>query len=77
MGAGWPRGGPEAFGRLNRRPILLRVVLHGYQEGILSSRSLAEACRRNVVLMALSADMRPHFTTLADLPDSNPRTRAW
>jgi hypothetical protein len=26
---------------------------------------LAEACRRNVVFMALSADARPHFTTLA------------
>lgn len=25
----------------------------------------AEACRRNVVFMALSADSRPHFTTIA------------
>ena len=45
--------------------VLLKVVLYGYYKGIISSRSLAEACRRNVVFMALSADTRPHFTTLA------------
>ena len=45
--------------------ILLKVVQYGYYKGILSSRMLAEACRRNVVFMALSADTRPHFTTLA------------
>jgi len=45
--------------------ILLKVVLYGYYKGFISSRALAEACRRNVVFMALSADTRPHFTTLA------------
>ena len=45
--------------------LLLKVVLYGYYKGIISSRMLAEACRRNVVFMALSADARPHFTTLA------------
>jgi transposase len=45
--------------------ILLKVVLYGYYKGIVSSRALAEACQRNVVFMALSADTRPHFTTLA------------
>ena len=45
--------------------VLLKVVLYGYFKGIISSRTLAEACRRNVVFMALSADSRPHFTTLA------------
>jgi len=45
--------------------VLLKVVLYGYSKGIISSRTLAEACRRNVVFMALSADTRPHFTTLA------------
>src|SRR5262249_15419752 len=43
--------------------ILLKVVLYGYYKGMISSRALAEACRRNVVFMALSADTRPHFTT--------------
>ena len=50
--------------------VLLKVVLYGYYKGIISSRMLAEACRRNVVFMALSADTRPHFTTLAGFVSS-------
>ena len=45
--------------------VLLKIVLYGYSKGIVSSRRLEEACRRNVVFMALSADTRPHCTTLA------------
>jgi transposase len=45
--------------------ILLKIVLYGYYKGIISSRKLEETCRRNVVFMALSADTRPHFTTIA------------
>src|SRR4029079_12254541 len=45
--------------------VLRKVVLTGTQKGVLSGRAVAEACRRNVVFMALSADARPHFTTLA------------
>jgi transposase len=45
--------------------VLLKVVLYGYYKGLISSRALAEACRRNVVFMALSADSQPHFTTIA------------
>jgi transposase len=45
--------------------VLLKVVLYGYYNGLISSRSLAEACRRDVVFMALSADSQPHFTTMA------------
>jgi transposase len=56
----------DETGRLAYDPkILLKVILYGYYKGIISSRKLAEACRRNVVFMALSADTRPHFTTLA------------
>lgn len=46
--------------------VLLKIVLYGYYKGIISSRKLEEACGRNVTFMALSADTRPHFTTLAD-----------
>jgi transposase len=46
--------------------ILLKIVLFGYYKGIISSRKLAEACKRNVQFMALSADSHPHFTTIAD-----------
>jgi transposase len=45
--------------------VLLKIVLYGYAKGMVSSRKLEEACRRNVVFMALSADTRPHFTTIA------------
>lgn len=56
----------DATGRLAYDPrVLLKIVVYGYYKGIISSRTLAEACRRNVVFMALSADTRPHFTTIA------------
>ncbi len=56
----------DATGRLAYDPkVLLKVVLYGYYKGLISSRRLAEACQRNVVFMALSADTRPHFTTIA------------
>lgn len=54
-------------GRLAFDPaVLLKIVLYGYYKGIVSSRRLSEACERNVQFMALSADTRPHFTTIAD-----------
>ena len=56
----------DATGRSAYDPrVLLKVVLYGYYRGIVSSRRIAEACQRNVVFMALSADSRPHFTTIA------------
>lgn len=46
--------------------VLLKVVIYAYSRGITSSRKIAQACRENVIFMALSADTQPHFTTLAD-----------
>ena len=46
--------------------ILLKIILYAYSRGITSSREIAQCCRENVVFMALSADTRPHFTTVAD-----------
>ena len=57
----------DATGCLAYDPaILLKIVLFGYYKGIISSRKLAEACERNVVFKALTADTQPHFTTVAD-----------
>jgi transposase len=57
----------DQAGRLAYDPkVMLKVVLYAYYKGIISSRKIEEACRRNVVFMALSADTRPHFTTIAD-----------
>lgn len=46
--------------------ILLKIILFAYSRGIVSSRKIARVCSENVVFMALSADTRPHFTTIAD-----------
>lgn len=46
--------------------ILLKVILFAYSRGIIRSRRIAQACEENVVFMVLSADTRPHFTTIAD-----------
>ena len=50
--------------------ILLKIVLYAYSKGITSSRKIADCCNENVVFMALSADTRPHFTTIADFISS-------
>jgi transposase len=47
--------------------ILLKIVLFAYSRGIVSSREIARCCEENVVFMALAADSRPHFTTIAEL----------
>ena len=46
--------------------ILLKIVLFGYSRGIMSSRKIARACVENMVFMALSANTKPHFTTIAN-----------
>ena len=45
--------------------ILLKIILYAYSRGITSSRKIEAACRENIIFMALSADTRPHFTTIA------------
>jgi len=50
--------------------ILLKIVLFAYSRGIVSSRKIAQSCRENIIFMALSADTRPHFTTIADFVSS-------
>ena len=50
--------------------ILLKIVLFAYSRGIVSSRKIEQACLENVIFMALSADTRPHFTTIADFISS-------
>lgn len=45
--------------------ILLKIVFLAYSRGIISSREIARACRENIQFMALSANTKPNFTTLA------------
>jgi transposase len=46
--------------------VLLKIILYAYSRGVTSSRKIEECCKENVIFMALSADTRPHFTTIAD-----------
>ncbi|MHC4756771.1 MAG: transposase, partial [Planctomycetota bacterium] len=50
--------------------ILLKIILFAYSRGIVTSRDIAQACRENVIFMALSADTRPHYTTIAEFISS-------
>ncbi|MBU2515936.1 transposase [bacterium] len=50
--------------------VLLKIILYAYYKGIFSSRKIAEACLQNIVFIALSANSRPHFTTIADFVSS-------
>lgn len=45
--------------------VLLKLILFAYSRGIVGSRPIEQACRENVVFMALSGDSAPHFTTIA------------
>lgn len=45
--------------------VMLKIVLYAYSRGMISSREIEAACQQNVVMMALSANTRPHFTTIA------------
>jgi len=50
--------------------ILLKIVLFAYSRGIMSSRKIARACHENMVFAALSANTKPHFTTIANFISS-------
>ncbi len=46
--------------------IMLKIVFYAYARGIISSRDIEKGCEQNVVFMALAANTRPHFTTIAE-----------
>jgi transposase len=53
-------------GRLAYDPkILLKVVLFAYSRGLTGSRRIEQACRENVVFMALSCGEKPDHSTIA------------
>jgi transposase len=45
--------------------ILLKVVLLAYSRGLISSRKIEQACRENVVFIALACDQQPDHSTIA------------
>lgn len=54
--------------------LLLKIILLAYSKGITSSRQMERLCRENITFMALSADLQPHFTTLADFISRSPES---
>ena len=52
--------------------LLLKIVILAYSKGITSSRKIERLCRENIIFMALSADQRPHFSTLSDFISRSP-----
>jgi transposase len=56
--------------------LLLKIIILAYSKGITSSRQIERLCRENITFMALSADIQPHFTTLADFISRSPEAIA-
>ncbi len=50
--------------------ILLKAILFAYSRGINSSRKIEGLCRENIICIALTADTKPHFTTIASFISS-------
>jgi transposase len=46
--------------------IMIKIILYAYSLGINSSRKIERLCRTNIIMKALTADSRPHFTVIAD-----------
>ena len=56
----------DETGRLAYDPkVLLKVVLFAYSRGLTGSRKIEQACRENVVFMALSCGEKPDHSTIA------------
>lgn len=45
--------------------VMLKIVLLGYSQGMISSRSIERACQHDVIFIALSGDSAPSYTHIA------------
>lgn len=50
--------------------MLLKIILYAYSKGILSSRKIEEACKYHIIFKALSGDVIPDHSTIADFISS-------
>ena len=51
--------------------VLIKVIIYGYSKGVKSSRGISELCENNITAKALTDDMKPHWTTIADFISGN------
>ena len=56
--------------------LLLKIVMLAYSKGITSSRQIERLCCENIVFMALSADLQPDHSTVADFISRAPEAIA-
>ncbi len=52
--------------------LLLKIILLAYSKGITGSRPIERLCRESIIFMALSADLQPDHSTLADFVSRSP-----
>ena len=50
---------------------IIKLIIFGYSRGKMSSRGLWELARNNIIAKALTGDMEPHWTTIADFISGN------
>ncbi len=59
----------EKTGRIAYPPkILLKIFLYCYANGILSSRKIERTCHNDIILRALTSDLKPDHSTIAAFP---------
>ena len=52
--------------------LLLKILFLAYSKGVTGSRPIERLCRENIIFMALSADLQPDHSTLADFVSRSP-----
>lgn len=55
---------------------MLKIIIYAYSKGITSSRKIERLCRENIIFMALSADLHPDHSTVADFISRSPEAIA-
>src|SRR3974377_157577 len=67
----------DETGRVAYDPkILLKIVLLGYARGLISSRKIEQACRENVVFIALACGQQPDPSTIPPFVSSMKHERS-
>jgi transposase len=50
---------------------LIKLIIYGYLKGMKSSRKIGELAEHNIIAKALTGDIEPHWTTIADFISGN------
>ncbi|GHT72154.1 transposase [Spirochaetia bacterium] len=50
---------------------MMKLIIYGYSKGLKSSREIGELSKTNIIAKALTEDLEPHWTTIADFISGN------